>query len=250
MYSKYRSHSRWYFWTCPKPHPLPAPPLPAPSPVPPPPGMRARQQTLDDEDEVDLRPAASPSVPPWAPEFSVLQTSGSDDGSADEVILHCVAMQAPAGQAQPRVQGPVEQVPAAEPARVDTHAVPVGRPVRASRNASPKCALVAWRPQAQGSSLRTMVSHVGGIRGVPDLASRRPTKCSKELMSGGWPRGGAGSKSESSGAKHKSRGPGYRPGVGGGVRPTMWHAARQHAGAVARHKSLEPSEIAGTTVVK
>jgi hypothetical protein len=49
------------------------------------------------------------------------------------------------------------------------------------------------------------VGHVGGIRGVPDLASRRPTKCCKELMSRGWPRGGAGRQSESSGAKHKSR---------------------------------------------
>jgi hypothetical protein len=90
--------------------PLPAPPLPAPSPVPPPPGMRARQQTLDEDDsddEVDLRPAASPSVPPLAPGLSVQQTSGSDDGSADEVILHPVARQAPGGQALPRVQGPV-----------------------------------------------------------------------------------------------------------------------------------------------
>jgi hypothetical protein len=188
--------------------PLPTPPLPAPSPLPPPPGMRARQQTLDDDDsddEVDLRPAASPPVPPLAPELSVQQTAGSDDGSADEVILHPVAVQAPAGQALPRVQGPVEQVPAAGRAPVDMHAVPVGRPVRASRNASPKYAFVAWRPQAQGSSLRTMVGHVGGIRGVPGLASRRPTKFSKELMSGVWSRGGAGRKSESSGAKHKSR---------------------------------------------
>jgi hypothetical protein len=187
--------------------PLPAPPLPAPSPVTPPPGMRARQQTLDDDDsddEVDLRPAASPPVPPLAPGLSVQQTSGSDDGSADEVILHPVAMQAPAGQALPRVQGPVEQAPAAGPAPIDTHAVPVGRPVRVSRNTSPKYAFGAWRPQAQGSSLRTMVGHVEGIRGVPDLASRRPTKCSKELMSGGWPRGGAGRKSESSGTNHKS----------------------------------------------
>jgi hypothetical protein len=103
------------------------------------------------------------------------------------------------------VQGPVEQVPAAGPAPVDTHAVPVGRPVRASRNASPKYAIVAWISQSHGGSLRTMVGHVGGIRGVPDLASRRPTKCFQELMSGGWPRGGAGRKSESSGAKHKSQ---------------------------------------------
>jgi hypothetical protein len=44
--------------------------------------------------------------------------------------------------------------------------------------------------------------------------------------------------------------PGYNPGVGDGVRPTMWHAAGQHAGAVSRHKSLEPSETAGTTVGK
>jgi hypothetical protein len=49
------------------------------------------------------------------------------------------------------------------------------------------------------------VGHVGGKRGVLDLASRRPTKCSEELMSGGWSRGGAGRKSESSGAKQKSR---------------------------------------------
>jgi hypothetical protein len=188
--------------------PLPAPPLLAPLPVPPPPGMRARQQTLDDDDsddEVDLRPAASPPVPPLAPRLSVQQTSGSDDGSADEVILHPVAIQAPAGQALPRVQGPVEQAPAAGPSPVDTHAVPVARPVRALRNVSPKYAFVARRPQAQGSSLRTMVGHVGGIRGVPDLASHRPTKCSKELTSGVWPRGGAGRKSESSGTKHKSQ---------------------------------------------
>jgi hypothetical protein len=91
----------------------------------------------------------------------VQQTSGSDDGSADEVILHPVAIQAPARQALPRVQGPVEHVPAAEPAPVDTNAVPVGRRVQASRNASPKYAFLAWRPQAQGSSLRTMVGHVG-----------------------------------------------------------------------------------------
>jgi hypothetical protein len=188
--------------------PLAAPQLPAPLPVLPPPGMRAHQQTLDDDDsdgEVDLRPAASPPVPPLAPGLSVQQTSSSDDGSADEVILHPVAIQAPAGQALPRVQGPVEQVPAAGPAPVDTHAAPVGRPVRASRNASPKYVFVAWRLQAQGSSLRTMVGYVGGMRRAPDLASRRPTKSCEELMSGSWPGGGAGRKSESSGAKHKSR---------------------------------------------
>jgi hypothetical protein len=39
----------------------------------------------------------------------------------------------------------------------------------------------------------------------PDMASRRLTQCSKELMSGAWPRGGAGRKSESCGAKHKNR---------------------------------------------
>jgi hypothetical protein len=102
--------------------------------------MRARQQTLDGDDshdEVDLRPAASPPVPPVAPGLSVQQTSGSDDGSADEVILHPVAIQAPAGQALPRVQGLVEQVPAAGPVPVVTPAVPVGRPVRASRNEGP-----------------------------------------------------------------------------------------------------------------
>jgi hypothetical protein len=94
------------------------------------------------------------------------------------------------------------------------------------------------------------VGHVGGIWGVPDLASGRPTKCSKELMSGVG-RGVVLAGSLNQVAPNTKAGqPGCRPGVGGGVRPTMWHAASQHAGAVARHRSLEPSEIAGTTVFK
>jgi hypothetical protein len=180
--------------------PLPVPPLSKPSPVLSPPGRHEHQLSLaddDSDDEVDLHsaalppasPLAPPSAPPLVPGLSLQQTSGSEDGNADEVILHRVAMQAPAA-------GPVP---------VNADVLPVGRPERASRNKNPKNAFVACRPQAQGGSLSTRVGRVGGIRGVPDSDSHRPTTCSNRLVPVYGARGGAGMVSRPNGAKHKSQ---------------------------------------------